>query len=334
MNVVFPKRGRGRQSAEKKAKYEREVEAFCDAIVQIASRLDFSVSSRGWCYVLEDVGGVTKGDFDSAQRLINDCRKSGMLPMDICNEDIHRSFDCLERLDEPHADGFASSWVWAVKNAYMNYAPISFWDDKDVYIQMLVEKTDLKSLFLPECERYHVPLANQGGWADLWTRYRIAERFAKHEAAGRQCVLLYCGDFDPGGLAISDGLRKTLADMSMATGWSPNHLEIERFGLNYDFIMENGLTWIDNLETGSGGRLDDPGHRMHNAPYVQEYIERYGVRKVEANALVVRPEQGRQLAHDAIVKWIGDEDAPERYEERLNPYRQQARKAISELLAA
>ena len=48
--------------------------------------MDFDVGSRGWCYMLER-HGLRKGDFDDAQRLINTCRKSGDLPLDICAED-------------------------------------------------------------------------------------------------------------------------------------------------------------------------------------------------------------------------------------------------------
>ena len=44
------------------------------------------------------------------------------------------------------------------------------------------------------------------------------------------------------------------------------------------------LTWIDNLETASGGRLDDPGHPDHKKFYVQDYLARFGARKVEARA--------------------------------------------------
>ena len=85
-------------------------------------------------------------------------------------------------------------------------------------------------------------------------------RFEEMEDAGKQCVLLYCGDHDPGGLAISDFLQSNFEDLSDAVGWFPDNLIIDRFGLNYDFIEENNLTWIDNLETSSGGRLDDPRH--------------------------------------------------------------------------
>ena len=30
---------------------------------------------------------------------------------------------------------------------HLYYTPVSFWEDRDLYVQMLVEKIDLKSLF-------------------------------------------------------------------------------------------------------------------------------------------------------------------------------------------
>jgi hypothetical protein len=95
-----------------------------------------------------------------------------------------------------------------------------------------------------------------------------------------------------------------------------DRLIIDRFGLNDDFIEAQGLTWIDNQETGSGGRLDDPRHPDHSKPYVQNYLRRFGVRKVEANALVIRPAAGRTLCRQAIERYLPP-DAERRYQERL-----------------
>ena len=124
-------------------------------------------------------------------------------------------------------------------------------------------------------------------------------------------------------------MRKNLEDLSGAVGWSPDNLVIIRFGLNADFIDEHELTWIDNLETSSGGQLDDPDHDDHDKHYVQDYIAEFGVRKCEANALVVEPEVGRQLCRDAILEHI-PADAVERYERKLDRVRKQLRKALRE----
>lgn len=330
--ITFPRRGRGRQTVQAEERYQDDVRAFCEEIKQIASRLDFQISSRGWCYQLEGENIITKGDFDAAQTLINDCRKSGLLPIDICSTDDAREFISVESLDYPNIEDEAQLIIRSVTGWVRRYQPVSFWHDKPVYIQMMVEKIDLKSLFAPVCERYYVPLANGRGWSDLHSRADMMRRFAEHEAAGRQCVLLYCGDHDPGGLAISDAIRSNMAELTPAIGWNPSNLIIDRFGLNHDFIMANNLTWIDNLVTSSKKRLDDSDHPDHFKPYVQDYLAAYGARKVEANALVVRPTEGRQLCQDAIVKWLGDASSPERFAKQMEPMRKDLAAELSALL--
>ena len=44
---------------------------------------------------------------------------------------------------------------------------MSFWNFQEVYIQVVVEKIDLKTLFGPVCADYHVPIMNSRGWSDL-----------------------------------------------------------------------------------------------------------------------------------------------------------------------
>ena len=328
--ITLPKRGKGRQTAAAKARYEKNLRTFCAAIIEIESTLDFQVSSRGWCYILEEYG-LPKGDFDKAQTLIVDCRKRGLLPLEIVAVDSAREFDGLESIDEDDPEEEAEAIIDYVRRAHLDYTPFSFWDDKDVYIQALVEKIDLKSLFAPIFGKFHIPFANARGWSDLHSRASMMRRFKDMEAAGKQCVLLYCGDHDPGGLNISDFLRSNMEELAEAVGWCPDDLEIDRFGLNYDFIEEYGLTWIDNLQTSSKRHLDDPRHHDHNKPYVQDYLARFGARKVEANALVVRPEAGRELCRQAILRYL-DEDAPERYQASLKPRRAQLQEALRRLL--
>jgi hypothetical protein len=105
-------------------------------------------------------------------------------------------------------------------------------------------------------------------------------------------------------------------------------LIIDRFGLNKDFIDELGLTWIDNLETSSGKSLADPSHHDHNQDYVQNYIKQFGARKCEANALVVRPAEGRALCRAAITKYVA-EDAPKVYRDSLRAPREELKNEMS-----
>ena len=331
MKLVMPRRGRGRPTAAGAEHYERELRHWCQGIIEINSTLDFKVSARGWCYILEE-HELEKGAFDVAEGRINECRKGGYLPLDICSEDDGRAADHLEKIDDETPAEFAKSWVDYVRDdAHEQYTPISFWDELPVYLQMTVEKIDLKSLFSANCKTYHLPLINISGWNDINSRVKMMRRFRYWEERGKRIVLLHCGDHDPGGLHISGFLRPNLEDLSRAVGWSPENLEIERFGLNADFIRRHRLTWIDNLITGSGGNLADPRHEDHNKPYVQDYIREFGVHKVEANALVVRPEAGRKLCLDTISKYL-PASAVTDYEERLAAEQRRAQREIRKLL--
>lgn len=184
-SLVLPSRGRGRQSAVDAERYQADLEAWCEAIRQINSRLDFRVSSRRWCYVLENEAGLPKGDFDKAQDLINDCRKSGLLPLDICAEDSAREFDGRDQLDRYTPRQHASFLLRYIKDAYHRYTPVSFWDAQPYYLQLIVEKIDLKSLFAGICSEFHIPNANTHRWCDINTRADMMQRFKMWEAKGK-----------------------------------------------------------------------------------------------------------------------------------------------------
>jgi hypothetical protein len=313
--------------------YQAELRVFCKRILEIRSRLDFEIGSRGWCYVLEGERVINKGEFDECERLIASCRKRGDLPIDICAEDSKRAADGIEELDNLDVDDEADQIVESVRYAHINYTPVSFWEDLNIYIEIAVEKSDLKSLFSRVASEFHIVIQNIGGWADIRGRAGMMHRFGEWERRGEQPVLLYCGDHDPGGLQISDFLRENLNDLAKAVGWSPDDLVIDRFGLDYDFIEANDLVWIDNLETSSGGNLADPRHRDHNKPYVQNYLMRFGARKVEANALVAAPEAGRALCRQAILRYV-PETAITDYNRKLAALRGQLQQAVIDRMAA
>jgi hypothetical protein len=272
MSHSLPRRARGRQNGAAEAQYQEDLRQFCAQILEIRSTLDFEVGTRGWGYLLENQGTITKGQLDEAERLITRCRKDGLLPLDICAEDSKRAANGIEDVDEDGIAAKVDAIAHYVQVAHCYYTPISFWDDRASYLELATEKSDLRSLFERVAAEFHIINQNIGGWADLNVRAGMMRRFKYWEAKGKRCVLLYCGDHDPGGLQISDCLYANFAELERAVGWSPRNLIIARFGFDYDFIEANGLTWIDNLETSSGKSLADPRHCDHRKPYVQEYL--------------------------------------------------------------
>ncbi len=201
---------------------------------------------------------------------------------------------------------------------------------------MLVEKTDLLNLFDDICKQYGIRATNAKGWSDIHTRANLVRRFKHWEDEGRRPVLLYCGDHDPAGIHIPQKLRENIDGVSNGilhgepVGQLSQDLIIDRFGLNVETIDELGLTWIDGLSTGSGKDLSSPRHPDHKKPYVQEYLRQHGARKVEANALMAKPNEAKELLLDAIFKYWLPERLDE-YQSFLARKQDEVRLAVDEL---
>ena len=322
MQFSIPERKRGRQTAEDLELYELELELFARRIRQIRSSLDFTPGLRGWCYILEEEAGLSKGEFGKAMNVITQCRKKGLLPLDITAVDAGRTFECGECFSQLSPAEYVDQIIRWAHDCVHDYYDHSFWEDQRFYLQMVVEKVDLKELFRPLCEEFHVRIANARGWSSLHQRADMMRSFRDWEEKGKEPVLLYCGDFDPAGVLISDKIRDNLEELAVAVGWNPENLVINRFGLNQDFIEQHNLSWTENLITASGSDMANPNSKQHNA-YVQDWIKKVGIRKVEANALVTRPVQGRQLCRDAIIQYVSA-DSPKRYEARIKEGQQKA----------
>jgi len=294
----------------------KRILAFAQMLLQIQRQVGFKMSSRGWCYQLEVNRLINKDQFTKVESAINRCRREGILPVDFVAQEEGRQFSVVEEpTDESVEDAFAAQI--RITLDLESYQIPDWWIDEEYYIQVIVEKIDLKTLFQPICERYHIPIATSKGWSSINQRAEYARRYREaNEMYGCKPVLLYCGDHDPDGLRISDFLRENLRQiqdiywMDGSGGFDPSDLIIERFGLNADFIQQHGLTWIDNLKTGKPkppNDLSDPLHPNHGKQYVQDYLSRFGARKCEANVIVVMPEEAANLMQSEIEKWLGSD---------------------------
>jgi hypothetical protein len=312
--VDIPFRHPGKQSCEQKAREGR----FADELIGLAESLDFKMSARGWCYHLEE-HGLSKADFDKAEALINSLREEGVLPIDLVATSQQRIVEGLENISSyKTANAFAEYLrdVLIPLRASI-WTPESQWRTQSTYVELVVEKIDLVGLFSPVCEEFGVTVTNMQGWSDPLTRATQMRRFVLHRDAGRPCRVLYVTDHDPDGLRIAELLQKhydNLANARWMDGsqidWTADSVVVERVGLDYDMIENLGLTWIDGLTTGrrnhDGSKRDlaDPTHKNHKHPYVQDYLSRFGARKVEANALVARIDEAREWLRGLLPRYI------------------------------
>lgn len=339
---ILPTGGRGCKSKSQKLENERSLAKFANVILEIASTLYYKISSRGWAYILEGKNLITKGEFNIAANLINTCRKNGLLPVDICAKDETRSvldvFDYVDKeMDIEWEVEQLLDFDGKIDDLVDMYNPLHPIDFQDCYVEIVVEKIDLVGLFEPLCRKYHVPISNFKGWTDLNSRVDLIHRFNKWHEKGKRCIILYCGDHDPGGLQITKFLPKNLQDMELAAGCSSDYIEVDRFGLNYDFIEDNNLMWINNLITSSGQdptipKRDKKGKITRAVEHhVVSYVEKFGKRKCEANALIVQPEAGLRLCEEAILNYVNVDGIAE-YESELERIREETKKALTDEL--
>jgi len=304
---------------------EAELVEFSANLLRIGETIGFKVSARGWCYTLEGFRLINKNQFNRVESAVNECRDKGYLPIDFVPEDAPRVFKGVEEPTEESPVGYMKRFLEGAMNCQEWYTP-NWWEDEEYYIQMVVEKVDLMTLFEPVCEAYHIPIATGRGWSSKLQRALYARRFKEAEEIGLKCLLLSCGDHDPDGLRITDFLRNNLWDLrnvcfhdgyrgynpggqiyknGILISDEPERLKIKRFGLNYDFIIEHNLTWIDNLITASGKNLASPSHKNFHLEYVQNYLRDVGERKCEANAIVTIPDIARELCTNVIEIYLG-----------------------------
>lgn len=330
LKLELPSMPSGRPTNEIKKQYFRDLKEFAERMKAFQRRLgsseDDKVSARGWCYILEGYHVIDKSEFDLAEKCINKCRKEGLLPLDFVLHDKSREFENLEdiQVDTTKPEKYISDRVWWLLKGWEYREDVAYWENQEYYLQMMVEKIDIKNMFKRICGDYHIPINNAKGWSDMLSRADLIERFQEAESIGLKPVLLYYADFDPAGLLIADNLKKNLRDLQKATKWNPDNLIVDVFGLSYEFIEKHNLTWIDNLMTGGGKVINK------KKQYVKEYIEKYGERKVEANAVLIIKDIAIKHCEKVIQKYLG-ENPEEKFKEGVEKIQQDTKNILDTL---
>ena len=321
-----------RKGRKQKGEQDKLLMMFSDKLIEIQKNYDDKYGTRDWCYILEGFNNlITKSQFDYVQNnLINDSRKRGFLPIDFIAGDEARR---IHNRYSPEIEDVETLVLQEVDILFdlANYHRLPFWEDEKYFIQMGVEKKGLISTFNPVCKKYNIQLANFKGWSDMNLFNDYAQSFKEMESKGKIPVLLFFGDHDPKGLQISDMIKKLFYDYVRGTKWNPENLIVDRVGLNYDFIEEHNLVWIDNLESSSGKRpkRDINGNFANKCNH--DYILKYGERKVEANAILKVQEIVRDYLAQKIESYLG-EDVLSRWRKSRNDIIEEYEKCTLDLV--
>ena len=149
-----------------KKMYAKDRLELVEVLKDLQAKIGFRVSARGWCYAMEQAGYVNKSQFNKVEEAINTCRKEGVLPVDFVAEEDARAFTGVETPSGETIKELLRRMLYDVLHGYNHFSP-DWMEGEDYYIQVLVEKVDLKTLFAPVCRDYRIPIANGKGWQSV-----------------------------------------------------------------------------------------------------------------------------------------------------------------------
>lgn len=166
-------------------------------------------------------------------------------------------------------------------SAWMKYYSKNRWENQPIYAELFIEKKALQGVFQSVCNNNRIALGACKGYPSLTFLYEAAQRFSDAYEQGKECVILYFGDYDPSGEDIPRSIGENLNRMAQEVdGFSPFEVEVKRFALFESQVREWKLPPAPAKETDSRTANWD------------------GIGQVELDA--VKPEKLKRMAQDAI----------------------------------
>lgn len=103
---------------------------FAELLKEMDRSIGFKVSSRGWCYLMEQAGHINKSQFDKVDEAVNRCRKEGLLPVDFVAEEDARAFANVEVPSSEDGKNMEDILAWMLRDVLdgSKYYTPDWWD--------------------------------------------------------------------------------------------------------------------------------------------------------------------------------------------------------------
>ncbi len=106
------------------------------------------------------------------------------------------------------------------------------WANQPRHVEVWIEKDALIGVIEPVCDRWRLPFLACRGYVSQSEQYTAGKRFARHEAHGREPLVIYLGDHEPSGMDMTRDHQDRLA-MFARLG-----VEVTRVALNMDQVEQ------------------------------------------------------------------------------------------------
>ncbi len=118
--------------------------------------------------------------------------------------------------------------------SWMNYYSKNRWENQPYYPEVWIEKKALQGVFQRPCSMNDVALAPCKGYPSLTFLYEALQRFKAAEAAGKQTIILYFGDYDASGEDIPRSIEENFNKFGTP-------VEVRRIALTEEMVIEMNL---------------------------------------------------------------------------------------------
>jgi hypothetical protein len=238
------KKGRGRAAKST---------ALIEAMFAIADAAQ-PITGRGVGYKLFTAGlipSMARSEMQKVYRLLRLAREEGTIPWEWIVDET-RELESVASWSDPAA------FVRTVSKAYRR----DFWKQQPYRVEVWSEKGTVRGVLGPILDAYGVGFRVLHGFSSATTVHDVAEDRCRK---GRPLIALYCGDYDPSGLFMSEvDLPKRLAK------YGGDHVTVERIAL-----LRDQLDGLPSFQASD--KKDDPRHDW--------FVGRYGTKCWELDAM-------------------------------------------------
>lgn len=242
--------------------------ALIDAMHEIAKATQ-PITGRGIGYKLFARGlipSMERRSMQSVYRLLKEARERGTIPWHWIVDET-RQMERTPSWDDP------DDFVQTVSRAYRR----DHWNQQPVRVEVWSEKGTIRGVLQPVLDQYGVGFRVMHGFSGATTVHEVAQ-----DADGRPLIALYCGDYDPSGLWMSErDLPNRLAK------YGGNHVQLERIAL-----LPRDLPGLPSFSA----------YDKRQDPRFEWFIENYGTKCWELDAM--DPNDLRARVEERIEAYI------------------------------
>jgi hypothetical protein len=188
------------------------------------------ITGRGVGYKLFSLGlidSMSRNDMQGVYRLLKEAREEGIIPWEWIVDET-RALEKAPTWNDPAA------FVRTVSRAYRR----DFWTQQPNRVEVWSEKGTVRGVLQPVLDEYAVGFRVMHGFGSATVINDVAQ-----DDHGRPLMVLYCGDYDPSGLWMSE--RDIPERLSRYGG---NHVAIRRIALRDGDCVSLGRLPAFNVE--------------------------------------------------------------------------------------